>query len=205
MLADLKRSGLTATDAKRAKYKPLTAKQVAERTGNHAAGYLIPYHAATGNLTDYWRVRYTEDVKGAFGATKKKPLRYTGPTNELPRFYFPAGVDWETIHADASEPIVVTEGEKKAEKAVKAGLPCFSVPGVWAWRSKKQGIPAIPDFDAIEWKDRDVLLAFDNDLMSNEQVIAALNAFAHELTSRGAKPFIKYLPKGPGKIGLDDY
>ena len=205
MIADLKRSGLTDADARRAKYKPLTAEQVEKKTGNFAAGYLIPYHDAKGKLTDYWRVRYTEEVKGAFGATKKKPLRYTGPRDELPRFYFPAGLDWNALNKDPEEPIVFTEGEKKAEAGCKAGLPTISVPGVWAWRSKKAGVPAIPDFDAIEWKGREVLLAFDNDLMSNPQVIAALNAFAHELTSRGAQPLIKYLPKGPGKIGLDDY
>ena len=97
MLADLKRSGLTAADAKTAGYKPLTAKQVNEMTGNFAAGYLIPYHDHEGKKTDYWRIRYTEEVKGPFGATKAKPLRYTGPPNELPRFYFPAAANWKAV------------------------------------------------------------------------------------------------------------
>ena len=205
MLTDLKRSGLTAADATKASYKILTAKEVGALTGNYAAGYLIPYYDVYGKKTDYYRVRYTEEVKGAFGASKKKPLRYTGPRNELPRFYFPTRVDWQALNEDATEPLIITEGEKKAEKACKSGLPCFSVPGVWAWRSKKQGVAAIPDFDLIEWQTRKVLLCFDNDLMTNPDVIGALNALAHELTSRGAVVVIKYLPKGPGKIGLDDY
>ncbi len=205
MLTDLKRSGLTDADARKASYKALTAKEVDTLTGNHAAGYLIPYFDVDGKKTDYYRVRYTEEVKGAFGAAKKKPLRYTGPKNALPRFYFPKRIDWRALNEDASEPLIITEGEKKAEKACKAGLPCFSVPGVWAWRSKKAGIAAIPDFDLITWQERRVLLCFDNDLMSNPQVIAALNALAHELTGRGAVVVIKFLPKGPGKIGLDDY
>ncbi len=205
MLTDLKRSGLTAADGKKATYKPLNAKQVQDLTGNHAAGYLIPYYDVAGKKTDYWRVRYTEEVKGAFGASKKKPLRYTGPKNALPRFYFPKRVNWQKLNNDASEPLIITEGEKKAEKACKSGLPCFSVPGVWAWRSIKQGVAAIPDFDLIEWQERKVMLCFDNDLMVNPDVIQALNALAHELTSRGAIVVIKLLPKGPGKIGLDDY
>ena len=206
MLADLKRSGLTATDAASAKYKPLTAKQVKELTGNFAAGYLIPYHDVNGKLIkDFWRVRYTEEVRGPFGVSKKKPLRYTGPTGAIPRFYFPASVDWQALAKDTDEPIMITEGEKKSEKACKAQLPCFSVPGVWAWRSKKAGVAAIPDFNVIKWKGRKVYLCFDNDLMTNPEVIAALNALAHELTGRGANVHIKYLPKGPGKIGLDDY
>lgn len=205
MLEDIGRSGLTAADAKKAKYKPLTAKEVKELTGNYAAGYLIPYHDVNGKKTKYWRVRYTEEVKGAFGASKKKPLRYTGPPGEIPRFYFPASIDWRAFAKDADEPIMITEGEKKAEKACKEQLPCYSVPGVWAWRSKKQGIAAIPDFNVIKWKGRKVYLCFDNDLMHNPDVIVALNALSHELTSRGANVHIKYLPKGPGKIGLDDY
>lgn len=206
MLADLKRSGLTATNAKNAAYKVLTAKQVQDLTGNYAAGYLIPYHDHTGKKTKYWRVRYLEDVKGPFGATKKKPLRYTGPPKELPRFYFPAVADWVAVCKDPNIEIVITEGEKKAEKAVDVGLACISVPGVWAWRSKKQGIAAIKDFDVIVWKERKVLLCFDNDVMTNPQVLAALNALSDELTNRGAKVFIKWLPKfGGKKCGLDDY
>ncbi len=191
--ADVKRSGLTPQDGNKAKLKPLTRKQVADLTGNHTTGYLLPYPDIDGKLTDYWRVRYTEDVKGPFGSTKSKPLRYTGPRDELPRFYFPIGVDWRGLAKDATEPVVITEGEKKAIKACKCGLPTISVPGVWAWRSKKKGIAAIPDFDLIDWEGRKVYLAFDSDLMTNPQVIAALNALAHELTMRGARVVIKYV------------
>ncbi len=205
MLADLKRSGLTEGDARRAGYKPLTAKQVQSLTGNYAAGYLITYYDVNGQKTDYYRVRYTEEVKGPFGAAKTRPLRYTGPRDELPRFHFPRRVDWKALASDTDEPLVITEGEKKAEAACNAGIPCFSVPGVWAWRSKKKGIAAIPDFNVIKWKGRKVYLCFDNDVMTNPQVIAALNAFGHELTNRGAKIIITHLPKGPGKIGLDDF
>jgi len=205
MLTDIGHSGLNDADAKKAAYKPIDAKRVKELTGNYAAGYLIPYYDIDGKKTDYWRVRYTEEVKGPFGASKKKPLRYTGPRDALPRFYFPKRVDWRAVANNTEAALAITEGEKKAEKACKAGIPCFSVPGVWAWRSKKQGVSAIPDFDSIKWDGRQVKLCFDNDLMSNPQVIAALNALAHELTGRGAHVFIKFLPNGPGKIGLDDY
>lgn len=193
MLIDLRRSGLTDGDARKARFEPLTAKQVKDLTGNYAAGYLIPYHDVNGKNTTYSRVRYTQEVKGPFGATKKKPLRYTGPKDELPRFYFPKRVNWKGLVKDESVPLVITEGEKKAEAACKAGIPCISIPGVWAWRSKKKGKAAIADFDLINWKGREVLLCFDSDLMTNPQVITALNALAHELTTRGAKVVIKYL------------
>ena len=205
MLRDLKRSGLTEYDARKADYIPLTAEETKELTKIRAASYLISYHDVKGNPTEYWRLRFTERPIGKFRGMNKGLPRYRQAPNTLPRFYFPARVDWEHINADVGEPIAITEGEKKAEKAFKAGIPCIAVGGVWAWRSKRKGIPAIKDFDAIKWKGRKVWLVFDNDLMTNPLVIGALNALGHKLTERGAKVVIKFLPKGPGKIGLDDY
>lgn len=205
MLKDLKRSGLTDADAKKAGYKVLTREQTDALTGFQAASYLITYPDVKGKDTEFWRVRYLEPIKGKFGATKKKPPRYSQAIGTLPRFYFPKRVDWAAIANDTSEPLLITEGEKKAERACKDGLPCIAVGGVWAWRSKKHGLPAIPDFKAIKWKGRTVYLVFDNDLMTNPLVIGALGALSHELHTRGAKVVVKHLPKGPGKIGLDDY
>lgn len=205
MLLDLKRSGLTDADAKKAGYRPLTAEATKELTGIHCASYLIPYHDANGKETEFWRVRYTETPLGFFGSMMKKPPRYSQQLNTLPRFYFPRSVDWTKFNQDETEPLAITEGEKKAEKACKSGIPCIAVGGVWAWRSKKKGIPAIKDFDAIKWKGRKVWLVFDNDLMTNPLVVGALAGLSKELHKRGAVVVIKFLPKGPGKIGLDDY
>lgn len=197
MLKDLKRSGLTEGDAKKLGYKVLTGKQTKERTGFDASSYLIPYYDVNGKRTDFWRVRYLEEVRGPFGAIKKKPPRYSQARGTLPRFYFPktTPVPWEDLAKNVKVALGITEGEKKAAKACKEGMPFFSIGGVWAWRSKRHGLAAIPDFDLIDWEDRDVRLCFDNDLMSNPLVIGALNALAHELLSRGAKVYVTYLPK----------
>ena len=66
MLADLARSGLTATDAKKAGYKPLTEKEAFELTGEYRTGYLIPYYGIDGKPTGYSRVRFTSDPKSKF-------------------------------------------------------------------------------------------------------------------------------------------
>ena len=207
LLKDLERSGLTDREAKKLGFKPLTAKQTNERTDFAVASYLIPYYDIAGKLTDFWRVRYLDEVRGPFGAIKKKPPRYSQARDTLPRFYLPKNSPqpWKAIAENPKVGIVITEGEKKAAKACKAGIPAISIGGVWAWRSKKRGLPTIPDFDLFEWKERDVRLCFDNDLMSNPLVIGALNALAHELTKRGAVVYITYLPKASHKIGLDDY
>ncbi len=205
MLKDLKRSGLTDADARKADYKPLTAKETKELTGIAAESYLIPYHDAKGDKTEFWRVRYTQVPRKAFSVISKKPPRYSQLINTLPRFYFPRRVNWIEFNKDASEPLAITEGEKKAEKACKSGIPCIAVGGVWAWRSKKKGLASIPDFNLIKWEGRTVWLVFDNDLMVNPLVIGALAGLSNELHKRGAIVLVKFLPKGPGKIGLDDY
>lgn len=205
MLADLKRSGLTSADARKAAYKVLTRKQTQDLTGYFALSYRIPYHDVNGECSDFCRFRFLEEIRRPFGAIKEKPLRYAQPAGTLPRLYFPKRVDWARLAIDTSEPLIITEGEKKAEKACKDSLPCIAIGGVWAWRSKRRGIPAISDFDVIRWEGRTVYLCFDNDLMTNPLVLGALNALAHELTDRGGKVEIKFLPDGPDKIGLDDY
>ncbi len=206
LIADLKRSGLTSSDIKKLHLKLLTKEQTHKLTKFKVAAYRIPYFDIDGKeIRAFWRVRYLEEIPGKFGAKLKKPPRYTGPSNVLPRFYFAPSIPWRKVADDVAEPVVFTEGEKKAAKACKMGLPCISVPGVWAWRSKKKGIAAIPDFDGFHWTDRKVYLCFDNDLMTNPLVIGALSALAAELFRRGAVVVIKFLPKAKGKIGLDDY
>ena len=113
MIKDLKRSGLTDTDAKKAGYRPLTADETKKLTGVYAASYLIPYHDVKGKKTEFWRVRYTETPVGAFGTMTKKPPRYSQLLNTLPRFYFPARVDWEYTNADVGEPIAILNNERR--------------------------------------------------------------------------------------------
>ena len=139
MLKDLKRSGLTDAEARKASYKPLSATETKELTGIYAESYLIPYHDSSGDVTEFWRVRYTSTPRKAFSVISKKPPRYSQLINTLPRFYFPKRTNWKAFNKDASEPLAITEGEKKAEKANKEGIPCIAVGGVWAWRSKKKG------------------------------------------------------------------
>jgi len=102
--ADLKRSGLTMADAKARGFKLLTPAQTRAKTksdtyaGSYAWSYLIPYYDINGKLVkDYWRVRYLEDVVGAFGSKPEKPWRYSGPKGGRLRLYFDPTIDWSPI------------------------------------------------------------------------------------------------------------
>jgi Domain of unknown function (DUF3854)/Domain of unknown function (DUF927) len=134
--------------------------------------------------------------------------KYLSPRGSGNHLYVPAILNRATL-TDASTPLYITEGEKKAAKAVQEGLACIGLAGVWSWRGKAETgeAAAIPDLDDIAWDSRKVYVVFDSDLMDNEQVAHAESALADELARRGAEVFGIRLPAGKGnvKIGLDDY
>jgi hypothetical protein len=103
------------------------------------------------------------------------------------------------------EPLWFTEGRRKADSALSHGVSCIlSLNGVYGWMSDGM---ALVDFAEIRLRDREVVLAFDSDVMSKYSVREALERFARYLTAQGAKVrylAMDHLPDG-GKCGLDDY
>lgn len=206
MEQDLKRSGLTKVDAGRLGMKTLTPTETNRLVGKKAQSYRIPYFGIDGQESEFFRVRFLESV-ARFGGNKSR--RYSQPKDTLPGVYAPPllKVRWSRIAKDPALPIAITEGEKKAAKACKAGLPTLGLGGVWAWRSKKAGVYFLPDLDAVTWEARDVRLIFDSDQRTNPDVLHALYALAGALTKRGAEVSILFLPDAPGgeSQGLDDF
>ena len=107
MADDLRESNLTVADAKKRGYKLLTPEQTRERTktnkypGAYVWSHLIPYFDIhRKRVTDYWRVRYLEEVTGPFGSKPKKPRRYSGPKGARLRIYFDPTVDYSPVLGD---------------------------------------------------------------------------------------------------------
>ena len=208
-LADLKRSGLTAADARRLRFEVLapTATARLDPAFKAAAALKIPYFDLAGQPTKFYRLRYLE--LNGFDALARKPLRYTQPTGSAPEVYFPplGGFDWRALATATDRSLLITEGEKKAAAATKAGFPTIGLGGVWSWRSKRLGLGLLHVLrDAIRWADRTVYLVFDSDLATNPDVSRALTALATELGALGAKPHVAALPaEDEAKVGLDDF
>jgi len=111
-------------------------------------------------------------------------------------------------------PLFITEGARKADAAVSAGLCCVAVLGVWNWRGSNEwgGKAALPDWETIAFKGlgdvgREVYIAFDSDAMTKPSVFLALTRLKPFLASRGAVVRAIYLPAGARgtKVGLDDF
>jgi hypothetical protein len=110
---------------------------------------------------------------------------------------------------DASIPLVITEGQKKAEKAAQEGICSIALAGVWNWKDRvgESSFP-ITDFDLCSLSGRRVLLCFDSDAASNPHVCRAEHDLASFLSRRfEAQVSIKRLPQGSdgAKVGLDDF
>lgn len=204
MLEDLKRSGLTSKDCKNLKCKYLPKEETKKLLKKNKEAYLIPYFNVDGNKLAFYRVRYLEPVKN-----KKtgKNIRYGQPSKTGCRLYFPPIVDWSHIATDERIPIIITEGEKKAAKVCVEGIPAIGLGGVWSFRSKKEEKSLIDDFNLITWKGRSVKIIFDSDLISNNQVLKAMQVLAKELNDKGAYVEMGCIPTESVDIkqGVDDY
>jgi hypothetical protein len=105
--------------------------------------------------------------------------------------------------------LVITEGQKKAEKAAQEGICTIALAGVWNWKDRvgETSFP-ISDFELFALTRRRVLLCFDSDALSNSHVCQAEHDLASYLSRRfEALVLIKRLPQGErgAKVGLDDF
>jgi hypothetical protein len=140
-----------------------------------------------------------------------KPIKYEYPQSTpnlldvLPQY--------RNILGDPSIPLWITEGAKKADAlatAFGAAIVPASINGVYGWRGTGSagGKVAIPDLEEVALNGREIVLAFDSDVKTNQDVRNALARLSRLLTARGASAVrFAALPDGPGgaKVGIDDY
>ena len=213
MIADLDRSGIDEKDIKKLGLVLEEVELKGQTTGftgkpKTAWSYRIPYFDISGKKTSFYRHRFLEEVySGGKGKEKRRLMRYTQPENTLPKFYLPAIIDWKHVSQITTMPLIITEGEKKAIKAsLDTGIPTIGLGGVWSWKSKKLGLPAIKDFDDFSWTRREVLICYDTDMLTNPMVMDAMNSLAQFLTGLGSRVKMIDMPhRVDEKMGLDDF
>jgi hypothetical protein len=154
-----------------------------------------------------YRMRPDEPMTDSRGRGKPRVLKYEQAKGAALRLDVPPSV--QPMLSDPAIPLVLTEGEKKADAGASAGIVTVSLPGVWGFRGTDPatgGKLELPDLDRIAWNARDVWLAFDSDVVENGQVQKALSRLSGILTRRGASVHVLRLPASGtgGKQGLDD-
>lgn len=156
----------------------------------------------------FYRVRYLMPAPPL--KTGDKPPKYMQAAGPGVCAYFPrlSNLNWPELLADASQALIITEGELKAAKACKEGFPAIGLGGVNSSKSRSLGHNfLLPELKAVNWVGRYVYIIFDSDLATNPNVVMALNDLAVVLADEGALPMFLCLPtiEGVEKTGLDDF
>lgn len=191
---DLQKSGLNDETIIKAKFKTIAPDKIDKvlgfKTRKITSMYEIPYPNTEHSR---FKVFYDPEHKEK---NKPKYLQKKGSGNRL---YIPEDIQ-ETLSKPDIE-LFITEGEKKALKAVQEGLPCIGLSGLWGWSIKEKG-ELIEDFNKIEVKNRKVCIIPDNDWLDqnkhgyNKNLKQAVYKLAKQLIDRSAKVSIMQIPNG---------
>ncbi|MBI2834771.1 MAG: DUF3631 domain-containing protein [Acidobacteria bacterium] len=180
-------------------------------------GLAFPYLDPDDGRVVTWRVRRDHPELESDG---KPVAKYLSPPDRK-HLYFEPGASQMT---DTAAPVIVVESEKSVLALSAARQRMNRTPwplviatgGCWGWRgvigktidangARVDQRGPLPDFDRVAWTDRDVVILFDANSITNEQVQAARRVLAKELSARGAKVRIAELPIEDGINGPDDY
>lgn len=196
------------------------AALVGRDTREDYAGIVFPvYWPGNSTPREYYLRRDRPPIEN--GKPKQKYLAPPGRSNML---LFGPGESVEAL-VDTTCPIILVEGLKKLLAAYRLALHDAEAPrllacaisGVWNWKGTKgkttdatgarvdeKGV--IPDFDRVSWTRRDVVVIFDSDCATNDDVARARRCLMAELKKRGARAVALDLPPVDGlpKTGFDD-
>jgi Domain of unknown function (DUF3854) len=184
------------------------------KAGQSVPGLLIPIHDVAGVVKLY---QYRPDRPRLNGSGK--PIKYETSVGRGLVVDVPPPI--RNRISDPTLPLWITEGARKADAAVSAGLCCVAILGTYGWRGSngQGGKTALACWESIALNGRDVYLCFDSDVMTKREVGQALDRLGQFLGSRGANVQFVYLPDGTSesvatnggfsrdgaKVGLDDY
>lgn len=188
-VADLKKSGLEPSDTHG--WFAVGAQGIrrfCRRASDSrvTGGYAIPYHGLNGSLIQdamqpFIRFRLMLPVESAKrgDGTWKENGKYLSPGDTGSHLYIPRATAKMLLEGVGDDlPLVITEGEKKAEALVKhTGVPCVALAGIFMWfdpeadrREAASARPLHPELvEVIEayrkWVDGKpvILVVFDSD------------------------------------------
>ena len=134
MVADYKKSGLTAADVKALGFEPCEHKQGKQRV----LAYRIHYSNFDGEPIDHYRLKLLGPCVDADG----KPMKYWQEPGSPNQLYIPplGDINWRATVDDPSIEIWIVEGEKKAAAMCKLGLPTVGLGGVDSFQNKDKSL-----------------------------------------------------------------
>jgi hypothetical protein len=193
-LSDLRKSGMSDETIEQAGISSVRPNDIKRVTAVPKVESMlaIPY---TPDFTRYKVFPTHLKVQG-------KKFRYTQPKGSGVHVYVPP--DARAILHDATIPLGLVEGEKKALKACQEGVMCLAIGGLWNWLDAGR---LTPELKEIPWKGRCVTLYPDSDIWKRQDLLEAVYRLGTALEAEGAQLDVCALGPGPGetKQGLDDF
>lgn len=111
--------------------------------------------------------------------------------------------------SNATLPLWITEGQKKADALASKGACAIALLGVWNWRGTNEhhGSVVLRDWEHIALRGREVRIAYDSDVLDKRGVKQALTRLSQWLSGRGAIVHVVQFPAPDhgAKIGIDDF
>lgn len=219
---DLHRSGLSDAMISSMQLETLDRNALTirlERTDleHDESGYVLPYFDIQGNRLRTFNCRLHKGIRRDKDDPASKRIKYCKPAKTDNLIYFPPG-----FHAlyEKNNYVILTEGEKKAAKAVQEGFPCVAIGGVWNWfdnefrnNEKLEGLKIsyrTRPLDALMSmaREKKIVLIFDSDAQENEQVRAALKVLSDAIiyhTNGWVRGSWVPAPDITKKYGIDDF
>lgn len=176
------------------------------RDNSYFPGLLIPLYRATGERVSHMfkpihPVPNREGKKMKYAAAKGR----ASVVDVHPRWSRGGPDDVIPPIRDVTRTLFITEGVKKADSLTSRGLCAVALSGVWNWRSS---LGTLGDWDDIPLRDRIVVIVFDADAITNQQVLKAMRRLGRWLRSKGATPRYCIPPamhNGRETKGADDF
>lgn len=214
---DLAKSGLNQEDITIVPFEPQIKKRSGEAVNN--GGYCIVYEAEDNTpilkmdgkpfFRQRFRPPYPADRKGH----RMKYGTLPGTGNHL----FIQQAVYTYLKENPEAPIYLTEGEKKAAKATKEGLPTIGLAGIWNWLAPGSERQVVTDRYKIHEElarflhpEREVVIIYDSDARETSRKASGFDAntlrLACELLAFQCPLYRVDIPQfSDDKAGLDDY
>ena len=140
-------------------------------------GYLIPYYTLYGKSIREGEQRF-QRVR-LVGRKSNSVPRYRSPKGSQNHVYIPQGLRDLLVRLARQNAIVpevhilfILEGEKKAVRGVKAGIPCIALPGVSMWSDSAKVRAQKAEYTRLGGDPRDVRMTEDTPV--NPELLAVI-------------------------------
>ena len=193
--------------------RPAALTEILHRNYQRSCGaaLVIPFHLP-GHAEPYaFRIRPTHPrmTKGRGGTAK--PIRYDQSSEHSVLVYLPPWARDSGALSDVTQTLYFTEGEKKCLAFDQLRLPCVGLTGVWLYADKEEPANDAPERlhrtirEHVAVAGRSVVICFDADATTNDQVMLAAARLAGVLHAAGAAMVRFVCPPVGGPKGFDDF